>query len=101
MRLPGRRSTYFLLRGSAAGGVLVSATLLPPGLTAGLVCIGSGLLAVFTCIGVNAGGPGEQAGARAQERSWARIRPPQGTWPPYDAPPVKARVGEPAIRTEQ
>ena len=76
---------YFSLRGLAAAGVLVSATLVPPGLAAALLCIASGILAVLTCIGVNAGGPGEAAGGRAQERAYQRVRAPQGEWPPYPA----------------
>lgn len=86
MRRPDRRQTaYFVLRGLAALGVALSATVLPPGLPAALVCVASGVLAVLTCIGVNAGGPGERAGARPQQRAYDRLRAPQGTWPPYDA----------------
>ena len=84
MLLTRRHITYFVLRGVAAVGVLVSALLVPPGLPAALLCMGSGLLAVLTCIGVNAGATGEQAGAARQARAYERIRPPQGTWPPYD-----------------
>ncbi len=84
MQLTRRHVAYFALRGLAAAGVLVSATLVPPGLPAALLCMGSGLLAVLTCIGVNAGGPGEQLGSRAQWRAYERIRAPQGQWPPYD-----------------
>ena len=83
MRVPSRQATYVALRGSAALGVVGSATLMPTGGAAGLICLGSGLLAIFTCIGVNAGAPGEQAGADAQGRALARIMPPQGDWPPY------------------
>lgn len=83
-RLGRREIAYFTLRGLAAAGVVMSATALPPGLPAALLCVGSGLLAVLTCIGVNAGGPGEQSGSAPFERAYARIRPPQGDWPPYD-----------------
>ncbi len=83
-RLTRRETTYFLLRGLAAAGVVLSAVVLPPGLPAALLCIGSGLLAVLSCMGTNAGGPGELAGAAAQERAYRRVRPPQGDWPPYD-----------------
>lgn len=83
MHLDRRQKAYFGLRGLAALGIPLSATM-PPGPGAAAVCLGSGLLAVLTCLGVNAGGPGERAGARAQERAFAQIRPPQGEWPPYD-----------------
>lgn len=84
MPLPRRQLAYFTLRGLAAAGVLASATVVPHGLPAALLCMGSGLLAVLTCVGVNAGGPGERAGAEAQQRAYDRIRPPQGAWPPYE-----------------
>ena len=84
MQIDRRVVAYVVLRGLAAGGVLAAATLLPPGLPAALLCVASGLLAVLTCIGVNAGGPGERAGSRAQQRAYERIRAPQGAWPPYD-----------------
>lgn len=78
-----REVAYFSLRGLAALGVLLSATLLPHGLPAALVCIGSGVLAVLTCVGVNAGGPGEYAGTAPQQRAYDRVRAPQGDWPPF------------------
>lgn len=83
-RLQQREITYFVLRGAAAAGVIISATLVPHGLAAALLCVASGLLAVLTCIGVNAGGPGERAGSLAFERAYDKVRPPQGDWPPYD-----------------
>lgn len=84
MQLSRRHVAYFALRGLAAVGVLLSATVLPRGLPAALLCMACGVLAVLTCVGVNAGAAGEQAGARAQDRAYQRIRAPQGTWPPYD-----------------
>ena len=78
-----REVAYFSLRGLAALGVLLSATALPRGLPAALVCIGSGVLAVLTCVGVNAGGPGEHAGTAPQQRAYDRVRAPQGDWPPF------------------
>ena len=82
----GRREiSYFVLRGIAALGVLLSATVLPRGGPAALVCVLSGILAVLTCVGVNAGGPGEQSGSAPFERAYERVRPPQGEWPPYAA----------------
>ena len=80
--MPSRQRTYFLLRGLAACGVPVSA-LMAPGLDAGAVAVTAGALELASCVGVNAGADGERAGARAQERAWARVRPPQGEWPPY------------------
>lgn len=82
-----RQRTYFALRGLAALGVVGSAALLPRGLPAALLMVAFGVLAVLTCFGVNAGGPGERAGARARERGYAQVRAPQGQWPPYEAAP--------------
>ena len=83
MRLSGREKAYFSLRGLAAAGVVVTAVL-PHGLPAALLGMGSGVLAVLTCLGVNAGGPGERAGSVVQQRAYERVRAPQGLWPPYD-----------------
>ena len=80
-----RQVVYLLVRGGAALTFVLSALLLPHGAPAGLLCIGAGIAAVLTCIGVNAGGPGELAGSRAQQRAFERIRPPQGDWPPFAA----------------
>ena len=102
MQLPGRQVAYLALRGLAAAGVVVSATLVPPGLPAALLRVASGLLAVLTCVGVNAGGPGERAGARAQQRAYDRIRAPQGQWPPYADPhPVPGRVESQLVHRER
>ena len=80
-----RKVAYLVLRGGAALTFVLSALLLHRGAVAGLICIGAGVVAVLTSIGVNAGGPGELAGAKAQERAFERIRPPQGEWPPFAA----------------
>ena len=45
--------------------------------------MGAGIVAVLTCVGVNAGSTGEQLGARAQDRWFDSLRAPQGDWPPY------------------
>lgn len=82
--LSRREKAYFTLRGMAALGVFVSATVVPRGLPAALLCVASGLLAVLTCVGVNAGGPGEQSGSAPFLRAYDRVRAPQGQWPPYD-----------------
>ena len=46
-------------------------------------CASAGMGGLLTCIGVHAGGPGEQAGARVQHVEFDKVRPPQGDWPPY------------------
>jgi hypothetical protein len=80
----GRQKTYFAIRGGAAGLFFLSATVLPHGLPAVLGCGIAGAASLLTCIGVNAGGPGEQAGALAQGVRYDKERAPQGDWPPYD-----------------
>ncbi len=79
-----RHVVYLAVRGGAALTFVLSALLLREGTFAGLLCMGAGLVAMLTCLGVNAGGPGELAGATAQRRAYERIRPPQGDWPPFD-----------------
>lgn len=64
--------------------MLLLAVVVPPGIGAALLFVAGGLLAVLTSFGTNAGGPGEQAGARPQDRHFDRLMPPQGDWPPYD-----------------
>lgn len=83
MGLDRRQRWYFLLRGGAALVFLGSAALLPRGVPSALLCMAAGLAAVLTCVGVNAGGRGEQAGARPQNRHFDGARAPQGDWPPY------------------
>lgn len=84
MRLPGRKVTYFSLRGLALAGFLFAAFVMPRGGAAGAVCLVAGAVAVLSGIGVNAGGPGERAGARATSDYFSSISPPQGEWPPFD-----------------
>ena len=84
MRLDARQKTYFTLRGGAALVFVLAALVLPRGVPAGLLAVAAGLVAVLACIGVNAGGPGERAGSRPQQRAYERVRAPQGLWPPYD-----------------
>lgn len=79
-----RRIGYYVVRGVAAAGFVASATLLPRGTAAGLLCIAFGVVGVLSCIGVNAGSSAERAGARAQHRAIDRYRAPQGDWPPYE-----------------
>lgn len=99
MRLDARQKTYLAVRLGAAAVFLLAATVLPRGLPAGLLVMAAGLAAVLACIGVNAGGPGEQAGTGPQERWLDSVRAPQGDWPPYVAARAeeaerRARVGE-------
>jgi hypothetical protein len=82
--MTGRQKAYLAVRGSAAGVFVLSATVVPPGTGAGLLAMAAGIVGVLTCIGVNAGGPGERAGARAEHHQMRSVRPPQGDWPPYD-----------------
>ena len=83
-----RTRTYLVIRITAAIAFVLAATVLPPGVPAALVVVVAGIAAVMTCFGTNAGGPGERAGARPQDRYFDSILPPQGDWPPYD-PSVK------------
>lgn len=82
-----RVRVYLLLRLVAGMLFVLAATLLPPGIPAALVVGVAGIVAVLSCVGVNAGGPGERAGARAVNRHFDRITPPQGDWPPYQPGP--------------
>lgn len=79
-----RQRAYFALRGGAGLLFVLSATALPHGAPALIGCSVAGAVSLFTCMGVNAGGPGEQAGARAEHLVLDRTRAPQGDWPPYD-----------------
>jgi len=92
MSVRRRKVTYFSLRAVALVAFLLSAFVLPHGAPAAFVCIGAGAVAVLAGIGVNAGGPGEQAGARRQIDNYERLRAPQGDWPPFD--PARDLEGE-------
>ena len=76
--------TYLVVRVGAGVAFVLAATVLPRGIPAALVIVAAGLAAVVTCFGTNAGGPGERAGARPQDRYFDSLMPPQGDWPPYD-----------------
>ena len=84
MQLDRRQKTYLVVRIGAAVVFVLAALLMPPGLPAGLVIMAAGLVAVLSCLGSLAGGPGERAGARPQNRAYQQMRAPQGDWPPYD-----------------
>ena len=82
--MTGRQKAYLSIRGTAALMFVSSWTVLPPGGLAGGVAIAAGVIGLATCIGVNAGGPGERAGAAVQGVRYERVRAPQGDWPPYE-----------------
>ncbi|MFP5218303.1 MAG: hypothetical protein ACLGIG_01005 [Actinomycetes bacterium] len=79
-----RQTTYLALRAGAGVLFLVASVVIPRGVPAALCVMAAGLIAVFSCFGITAGGPGERAGAVAQERWLEGTRPPQGDWPPFD-----------------
>ncbi len=90
-----RQRTYLAIRLAAALVFVLAATLLPRGLPAGLLIMAAGIAAVLSCVGVNAGGPGEQSGARPQDRWFDSLRAPQGDWPPYEPPPAPEATSRP------
>lgn len=90
MRLDRRQRTYFAVRGAAALVFVLAAGVLPRGVPAALLCVAAGLVAIMTSFSTNAGGPGERAGARPQDRAFDRMRAPQGDWPPYRPEPAAA-----------
>jgi hypothetical protein len=77
-----RQQGYFAFRGSSALVFLLSATVLHGSLAA-IGCMVAGMGGLLSCIGANAGGPGEQAGAAAEKVVYDRSRAPQGDWPPF------------------
>ena len=79
---------YLLVRLAALAAFLIGALALPRGVPAALVVVVAGVVAVGSSLWSNAGGPGERAGARAQDRWFDSVMPPQGDWPPYDPGPV-------------
>jgi hypothetical protein len=84
VQVEDRVRRYLLFRGGAAVVFLLASVALPRGVPSAMAVMGAGLVAVFACLGINAGGPGEQAGAVPQERWLEGVRPPQGDWPPFD-----------------
>ena len=83
-----RKRVYLLVRLGALVLFLVGALALPHGVPAALVVVLAGLVAVVSSLWSNAGGPGERAGAREQDRWFDSIMPPQGDWPPYEPGPA-------------
>jgi hypothetical protein len=86
-----RLRVYVGVRLAAAVLFVLSVTVLPPGIPAALCVVLAGVAGVATCFGTNAGGPGERAGARPQDRWFDAHTAPQGQWPPYAWPPAEAR----------
>ena len=91
-----RVRVYLVVRLLAAAAFLVGAVVLPSGVPAGLLVLAAGIVAVGSSLWSNAGGPGERAGSRAQNRWFDSVTPPQGDWPPYEPGPVAP--AEPAAR---
>ncbi len=81
--MSGRQKAYLGIRALALTGFVLAALVMPSGVPAGLVAGGAGIIGLLTCIGVNAGGPGERAGAVEQGVRYEKARAPQGDWPPY------------------
>jgi hypothetical protein len=81
-----RKRSYLLARLGAFTVLVAAATLLPRGVPAALLVVAAGVVAVVSSLWANAGGPGERAGARPQDRWFDSVMPPQGDWPPYDEP---------------
>lgn len=94
-----RQSTYLALRAGAAVLFLVASVVMPRGVPAALCVVAAGLIAVLSCFGVTAGGPGERAGAVPQDRWFDGVRAPQGDWPPFD--PDRVVEGELVERRER
>lgn len=97
--MTGRQKAYFGIRGVALIAFVLSWSVIPPGGFAAGVAIAAGITGLLTCIGVNAGGPGERAGAQVEAAHLERVRPPQGDWPPYDEDRiVDGEVVQPVVR---
>ena len=79
-----RQKAYYGIRLSALICFVLAALVMPSGVPAGIVAGAAGVIGMLTCLGVNAGGPGEQAGAREEGVRFEKSRPPQGDWPPYE-----------------
>lgn len=91
-----RKRTYLLVRLAAFTVFVAAATVMPRGVPAALLVVAAGIAAVVSSLWANAGGPGERAGARPQDRFFDSVTPPQGDWPPYDASePDQATVRPP------
>jgi hypothetical protein len=94
-----RHGIYFAVRGAAALLFVLAATVLPRGVPAGMLILLAGVVGLGSCLFANAGSPGEQAGARPQDRWFNSLRPPQGDWPPYESNAASTSVGVPTNAT--
>ena len=92
-----RQATYLTVRITAAVVFILAATVLPRGVPAALVIMAAGVAAVASCLFTNAWGPGARAGARAPDRWFDSVQPPQGDWPPYD-PDETPRPGQATLQ---
>ncbi|MFN2537779.1 MAG: hypothetical protein ABR549_06450 [Mycobacteriales bacterium] len=81
--MTGRQKAYYGIRAAALLVFILAALLMPSGVPAGIAAGAAGIIGLLTCIGVNAGGPGERAGALEQGVRYEKVRAPQGDWPPY------------------
>ena len=95
-----RLRVYLLVRLVAVIAFLLGALVLPHGVPAALLVVAAGVVAVFSSLWSNAGGPGERSGAREQNRWFDSITPPQGDWPPYPPTEQPARPVDPG-RTDR
>ena len=91
-----RLRVYLVVRLLAVVAFVLGALVLPHGVPAGLLVMAAGVAALLSALWSNAGGPGERAGSREQDRWFDSVTPPQGDWPPY--PPGPATASEPAAR---
>ena len=87
-----RLGVYLAVRLLCGVAFVLAALVLPRGIPAALVIVIAGVVAVMTCFGTNAGGPGERAGARPQDRWFDAHMAPQGDWPPYDPAELSSRA---------
>jgi hypothetical protein len=96
-----RQKWYYGIRALALLGFVLAALLMPSGVPAGIVAGSAGVIGLLTCIGVNAGGPGEQAAAREEGVRYDRSRAPQGDWPPYpDGKVVDGEIVENGVKDQ-
>ncbi len=95
-----RVRVYLVVRLLAVVAFVLGVTVLPHGVPAGLVVMGAGVAALLSAMWTNAGGFGERAGARVQDRWFDSVTPPQGDWPPYDAGPPSEAGQQPVLRRE-
>jgi hypothetical protein len=84
-----RVRVYLVVRLLAVITFVVGAVVLPHGVPAALLVMAAGIAALVSAMWSNAGGPGERAGSREQDRWFDSVTPPQGDWPPYAPGPAE------------